>query len=333
MLRGQYGPATSASSGYGMAQAGTAGDRRARGAYDAAPAHLHPWIWTQFACPPHPGQPQRKKPMHIPCAYRADEPWRRGAAADPGRRKTHCRSPQRGVLEADAKLPSALSLSDVARGAAAVAGAAISRPPPSSANPLGRPERAVLMGQGTATISIAGRAGQALAAEIMLEAAANGDYVQAIGDVLAPRPGKIPLFRRPDADARPTEKRNWRPKRRRSIPVRIKPPAPHPADTRPSRWRIQKPAGAALRTHCVTPVITVPTQKVGGAAGPCAMRACAISPPPTDRGRGGLGPMRINRHCRQHDRHDRGLGALTRMGVRRLHGRRPSTHFHDRFQE
>jgi aminopeptidase N len=58
--------------------------------------------------------------------------------------------------------------------------------------PLGRPERAILMGKDSDDFN-RWEAGQSLAAEIMLEADANREYVQAIGDVLA-RAEEDPAF-------------------------------------------------------------------------------------------------------------------------------------------
>ncbi len=160
--------------------------------------------------------------------------------------------------------------------------AAISPRPAIFRTPHSRHDRAILMGKDSDAFN-RWEAGQSLAAEIMLEVAgeargdANTDYIAAIGDVLA-RAEEDPAFAAQmlmppteselaaTQDAGGSGRHPHRPRR---------PGARHRAG--PSRQ-----AGPALRAYARCRRFQ-PGRQRRRAGAPCAMRLCAISPPPTTK--------------------------------------------------
>ncbi len=159
----------------------------ARGAYDAHQRTYTLDVAQSLA--PTPGQPQ-KKPMHIP--VRIGLMSRGGAALPLTLEGENHAGPTTRVLELTQSAQRFVFV-DVAEEPLLSLGRDFSAPA-IFRTPLGRRERAILMGKDSDDFN-RWEAGQALAAEIMLEADgdANRDYVLAIGDVLA-RAGEDPAF-------------------------------------------------------------------------------------------------------------------------------------------
>jgi aminopeptidase N len=172
------------------AQAGTP-EVEARGAYDAA-AQTYTLELTQSLAPT-PGQPD-KKPMHIPVRMGLIGPKGRGLPLTlEGENRDGGDNRVLELTQAHHRFTfvnvSAAPLLSLGRDFSA---------PAIFRNPLSRHERAILMGKDSDAFN-RWEAGQSLAAEIMLEVAgrargdANGDYIAAIGDVLA-RAEEDPAF-------------------------------------------------------------------------------------------------------------------------------------------
>ncbi len=157
----------------------------ARGTYDAAQRSYTMDVSQTLA--PTPGQPE-KKPLHIP--VRIGLVSRDGAALPLTLDGENHPGPITRVLELT-KSAQRFVFVDVGCEPLLSLGRDFSAPAVFR-TPLGRVERAILMGKDCDDFN-RWEAGQSLAAEIMLEADTNRDYVQAIGDVLA-RAEEDPAF-------------------------------------------------------------------------------------------------------------------------------------------
>jgi aminopeptidase N len=159
----------------------------ARGVYDAG-AHTYSLAVTQSLAPT-PGQAE-KKPLHIP--VRIGLVSHKGAALPLTLEGENHPGSTTRVLELT-QAAQRFVFVDVAEQPLLSLGRDFSAPA-IFRTPLGRPERAILMGKDSDDFN-RWEAGQILAAEIMLDGAsdANRDYVQAIGDVLA-RADEDPAF-------------------------------------------------------------------------------------------------------------------------------------------
>ncbi|HJT43803.1 MAG TPA: aminopeptidase N [Rhizomicrobium sp.] len=172
------------------AQAGTP-VIEARGAYDAA-ARTYTLDLTQSLAPT-PDQPE-KRPLHIP--VRMGLVGKSGAALPLTLEGENQTGPEDRVLEMTQNFHRFV-FTDVAEEPLVSLGRDFSAPA-IFCNPLGRSERAVLMGKDSDAFN-RWEAGQTLATEIMLEVAgeargdANAAYVAAIGDVLG-RAEEDPAF-------------------------------------------------------------------------------------------------------------------------------------------
>jgi aminopeptidase N len=163
----------------------------ARGVYDAKAATYTLDLTQSLA--PTPGQ-QEKKPMHVP--VRVGLVGRNGAALPLTLDGENHAGPSTRVLELMEDFHR-FTFVDVTEEPLLSLGRDFSAPAIFRA-PLGRRDRATLMGRDSDAFN-RWEAGQTLAAEIMLEVAgeprsdANGDYIAAVGDVLA-RAGEDPAF-------------------------------------------------------------------------------------------------------------------------------------------
>ena len=166
------------------AQAGTP-VIRGRGAYDAG-ARAYTLELTQSLAPTQ-GQPE-KKPMHVP--VRIGLVGKSGAALPLTLEGENRAGPQSRVLELTQD-SQRFVFADVAEEPLLSLGREFSAPAVFQ-SPLGRAERAILMGKDSDAFN-RWEAGQTLACEIMLQGAESGDYIAAIGEVLA-RAGDDPAF-------------------------------------------------------------------------------------------------------------------------------------------
>jgi aminopeptidase N len=163
----------------------------ARGVYDAKAATYTLDLTQSLA--PTPGQPE-KKPMHVP--VRVGLVGLNGAALPLTLDGENHAGPATRVLELMENFHR-FTFVDVTEEPLLSLGRDFSAPAIFRA-PLGRRDRATLMGRDSDAFN-RWEAGQTLAAEIMLEVAgqarsdANGDYISAVGDVLA-RAGEDPAF-------------------------------------------------------------------------------------------------------------------------------------------
>ena len=269
------------------------------------------WTLTQSLAPT-PGQPD-KKPMHIPVRMGLVGPKRRARLplTLEGENRDGPGQPRAGT---DARRTSASSLSMCAEEPLLSLGRGFSAPA-IFRTPLSRRERAILMGKDSDAFN-RWEAGQSLAAEIMLEVAgrargdANGDYLAAIGDVLARRRGRSRLCR-PDADAAHRERAGGD-----ETPVD---PGRHPHRPR-RRWCAPSRAAhgerlAQLYEHMRDAERFQPDAAVGR---PARLAQClpALSDRRGRRSRGGPGRCALP-HRHQHDRHDRRAGRADAHGSRR----------------
>jgi aminopeptidase N len=157
----------------------------ARGSYDADAGRYTLELTQSLA--PTSDQPD-KKPMHIP--VRMGLVGKRGAALPLTLEGENRAGPASRVLELT-KDRQRFVFVDVTEQPLLSLGQDFSAPA-IFRNPLGRPERAVLMGKDSDAFN-RWEAGQTLATEIMLEGAGSNDYIAAIGEVLA-RAEEDPAF-------------------------------------------------------------------------------------------------------------------------------------------